>query len=126
MTYVFSGNRTISVLFGVVFLFSAFFPFLYKQFNHIPMSVKHSPDKCFRIEYYAILFLPLRPHYASGMGCTDCSGYVRLLRNSDGEILQEKYFSTRHEVSSGVNWSDNEVSMKLFASWPLPKDCHVN
>lgn len=108
-----------SILFGS-FLFAGFYPWVYKQFNYEPILVKYSPDKRFKIEYHSIPFLPFRPHYYTGIGCTDCPGYVRLIDNSNETILQEKYFHTRHEVSSGIDWKKQEVSMKLFANWRLP------
>ena len=113
-----SGAIT-SAFFLICILISGLFPWVYKQLDHEPRAINYSPDKRFSIEYYSIPFLPFRPHYYAGIGCTDCPGYIRLVNNS-GDVLEEKYFQTRHEVSSGVDWEKGVVRMKLFANWELP------
>ena len=89
--------------------------------NHEPSSVQFSPNKRFRMEYYDIPFPPFRPHYFIGMGCFDCPGFVRLVDNEREKVLGEKYYNSSHEVSDGIRWEDNEVTMKLFLTWPLPE-----
>lgn len=103
------------------FLSAAFLPWAYKRFPHEPWATKRSPDGRFRMEYYAVPFLPFRPQYLRGMGCTDCPGYVRLVDSKNEVILQEKYFHTGDEISGGVNWGHQQVSIKLFAQWELPE-----
>lgn len=108
------------VLVGFI-LFVGCFPWVYKQYDHDPLSANYSPDGRFRIEYYAIPFLPFKPYdYFWGFGCSDCPGYVRLVENNTGKVLQEKYFDMGQSLSSGPKWEEKEVSIKLFATWTLP------
>lgn len=97
------------------------FPWLYKPFDHAPWAVSTSPDGRFRLEYFAIPFLPLRPDRYIGMGCTDCPGYLRLVDREGGSILAEKYFRMEHELSSGVEWRPHEVRVRRFVTWDLPQ-----
>lgn len=97
------------------------YPWVYKQFEQEPFAVKESPDGRFRLEYHAIPFLPFRPHEMIGMGCTDCPGYLKLVDTERKRTLAEKYFQTRHELTSGVEWRRGEVRVKRFATWSLPR-----
>jgi len=127
MTAPFIIKATRIILFSLIiilllsFILAGILPWVYKQFDHEPWAIDYSPDRRFRVEYYAIPFLPFRLHYYKGMGCTDCPGYVRLLQNIDGKILQEKYFQMSHDISNKIIWEEDNVSIKLFVSWPLPK-----
>lgn len=98
------------------------FPWFYKQIDHEPFAVSDSPDGRFRLEYYAIPFLPLRPDLFIGMGCMDCPGYLRLVDREANKMLVEKYFQMRQELSSGVEWKPDEVSVRRFVTWELPED----
>jgi hypothetical protein len=111
----------LSVLAASLMLAAAgLFPWLYKQLDHEPWAVSTSPDGRFRLEYYAIPFLPLRPDRYIGLGCTDCPGYLRLVDREGGKILAEKYFRMQHELSSGVEWRPREVRVRRFVTWILP------
>lgn len=104
----------------IVVLMSWGFPWIYKLFDHEQLlKPSYSPDNKYRIEYYAIPFLPLRPHKYIGFGCSDCPGYIRLLDNETNEVLQEEYFEMTQQVSASVKWKEDKAYLKGFTSLDL-------
>ena len=127
----------------MLFLFSAGYPWFYKQFEHEPFGVKYSPDRHFRLEVYAVPFLPLKPYclIPEWKACSGCAGYVRLINNKDATILHEKYVKTAYGgldgIVRGVSWKKNKLLLydanyfiegaegplrapHIYAEWILP------
>lgn len=87
---------------------------LKKIFLSSQYDVFISPDKNYRIElfYYDNIFSVM-----PGSSAGDESGYVRLY-NKDNKLLNEKEIEMLQLVET-VDWSDDQVSIKLIADWDL-------
>jgi hypothetical protein len=73
-----------------------------------------SPDKNYRIELFSYdNIFSVMPGSSAG----DEAGYIRLY-NKDNELLNEKEVEMLQLVET-VDWSDDQVSIKLIADWNL-------
>ena len=97
----------------IIILFINIIP-LKKVFLSSQHQVFMSPDKNYRIELFAYdsIFTAM-----PGSSAGDEAGYIRLY-NKDNELLNEKEIEMLQLVET-VDWSDNHVSIKLIADWPL-------
>lgn len=108
------------LIFFLIVLISWGFPWLYKLLDHEQLfKPSYSPDDGYRIEYYAIPFLPLKPYKYIGFGCSDCPGYIRLINNKTGKILQEEYFDMAQQVRVAIKWKKGKVYLRGFMSLDL-------
>ena len=111
------------ILFLSVFLFFLFiwlYPYAYKSFQHTPASISYSPDKKFRLERHNILFVPFLQNPVIGTGCSECAGYVRLIRNDTNEVLNDKFYSMQLQISS-IRWYSEYIIIKPLVVWDLPE-----
>ena len=97
-------------------------PWIYKQFPHEQLfEASYSPDRKYRIEYYAIPFLPFKPYKYKGLGCSDCPGYIQLIDNTSNIVLAEQYFKSTQVVQDTVTWEDDMVYIRSFVNWRLQR-----